>query len=284
MMTSGPAPSLPAARNRGLPHERTMRRLRLPDEQAQSQAGGGAPDVAVQPGPQHHRVPVQPPSRRSAGTSAASSHGCPATSAQLHRSMTIASLAAALSRPMPFHRSRTGREADALDPAADLALARRVQGDAVDWVLRQAADGQRRTPVTGRTAAAVELLHPAGRVEPRFGEGRSRMDTPITSTCRQQRRAANAIEYPSGTAWSRRPWRCSAAGGAAGGAGQVARRPPVPPAAAAVLSISAGGAPGTAPGLATALNVNCASGPVPCTSTVTIWPALSSPNRIFSDR
>jgi hypothetical protein len=131
-------------------------------------------------------VPVQPPSRRSAGTSAASSHGCPATSAQLHRSMAIASLAAALSRPMPFHRSRTGREADALDPAADLALARRVQGDAVDRVLRQAADGQRRAPVTGRTAAAVELLHPAGRVEPQFGEGRSRMDTPITSTCRQQ--------------------------------------------------------------------------------------------------
>ena len=37
-------------------------------------------------------------------------------------------------------------------------------------------------------------------------------------------------------------------------------------------------------GLATPSNVNCAAGPVPSTSTVTIWPALSSPNRIFSDR
>ena len=44
--------------------------------------------------------------------------------------------------------------------------------------------------------------------------------------------------------------------------------------------ITAGGASG----LATPANVNCACGPVPCTSTVTIWPALSSPNKIFSDR
>jgi hypothetical protein len=80
----------------------------------------------------------------------------------------------------PDGRAGSGEEheADVLEPAADLALARRVQDDAVDRVLRQAADGQRRAPGTGRTAAAVELLHPAGRVEPQFGEGRSRMDTP----------------------------------------------------------------------------------------------------------
>jgi hypothetical protein len=80
----------------------------------------------------------------------------------------------------PDGRAGSGaeHEADVLDPAADLALARRVQGDAVDRVLRQAADGQRRAPGTGRTAAAVELLHLAGLVEPQFGEGRSRMDTP----------------------------------------------------------------------------------------------------------
>ena len=39
-----------------------------------------------------------------------------------------------------------------------------------------------------------------------------------------------------------------------------------------------------APGLAAPSNVNCACGPVPSTPTVTISPALSSPNRIFSDR
>ena len=95
----------------------------------------------------------------------------------------------------PAGRAGSGEEheADASDPAADLALARRVQGDAVDRVLRQAADGQRRAPVTGVTAAAVELLHPGRRVELQFREGRSRIDTAdperahIGITCRSDR-------------------------------------------------------------------------------------------------
>ena len=95
----------------------------------------------------------------------------------------------------PDGRAGSGEEheADVLEPATDLALARRVRGDAVDRVLRQAVDGQRRAPVTGVTAAAVELLHPARRVEPPFREGRSRIDTPdperahIGITCRSDR-------------------------------------------------------------------------------------------------
>jgi hypothetical protein len=61
---------------------------------------------------------------------------------------------------------------------------------------------------------------------------------------------------------------------------------PVVSTAAALLplAISAGGVSGTSPGLGTPSNVNRASGPVSSTSTVTIWPAFSSPNRIFSDR
>jgi hypothetical protein len=50
------------------------------------------------------------------------------------------------------------------------------------------------------------------------------------------------------------------------------------------LAISAGGVSGISPGLGTPWNVNWASGLVPSTSTVTIWPAFSSPNGIFSDR
>ena len=146
----------------------------------------------------------------------------------------------------PDGRAGSGEEhqADVPDPAADLAPARRVQGNAVDRVLRQAADGQRRAPVTGVTAAAVELLHPARRVEPQFGEGRSRIDTADHVHLSATVQGSPAIEYPSGTARSRRPRPCSPAGGA----GQVARRPPVrrrPPCS----QISGGRRTGHGPGL-----------------------------------
>ncbi len=48
-----------------------------------------------------------------------------------------------------------------------------------DRVLGHAADGQRREPVTGVTALAVALLHPARRAGLQFREGRSLMDIPI---------------------------------------------------------------------------------------------------------
>ena len=62
-----------------------------------------------------------------------------------------------------------------------------------------------------------------------------------------------------------------------GGAGEVAQ---VTGAMTALQQIAGP----TASGLATPSNVNCACGPVPSTSAVTIWPVFSSPNRIFSDR
>ena len=50
------------------------------------------------------------------------------------------------------------------------------------------------------------------------------------------------------------------------------------------LAISGAGASGTTSGLGTPLNVNLAVSPLPSTSTMTICPGRSSPNRIFSDR
>ncbi len=49
-------------------------------------------------------------------------------------------------------------------------------------------------------------------------------------------------------------------------------------------SSSGTAASGSASGLGTPLNVNLAVSPLPSTSTMTICPGRSSPNRIFSDR
>ena len=126
-----------------------------------------------------HRAPAMPSSASLPGSWSAARRG----RVELQRAR----------RPRGRAGSGEEHEADVLEPATDLALARRVQGDAVDRVLRQAADGQRRAPGTAVTAAAVELLHPARRVELQFREGRSRIDTAdperahIGITCRSDR-------------------------------------------------------------------------------------------------
>src|SRR5229473_7806526 len=66
-------------------------------------------------------------------------------------------------------------EVDVLGAAEDLAPARRVDYLAGQRILRQAVDVQRGAPVPRTAALAVELLHPARRVELQLHEGGARM-------------------------------------------------------------------------------------------------------------
>ncbi len=89
MMRSGSAPSLPAARNRGLRHVRTMRQLKLPVGQAGVRLAAAHPTSLCNrsAASQGARPATEPEESGHLGGPVA--RGCPATPAQQHPSVAI---------------------------------------------------------------------------------------------------------------------------------------------------------------------------------------------------